>query len=52
VSSLALKEKMKGREAVPLARLKHHVATGRVSTDWVAAGVLIQKSCLKTSQKV
>jgi hypothetical protein len=52
VSSSLLKEKMQGREAVPLARLKHHVTTGKVSADWVVAGVVIQKSSLKTSQKV
>jgi hypothetical protein len=52
VSSTLLKEKMRGREAMPLARLKRHVATGTVSTDWVVAAVVIQKSCMKTSQKV
>jgi len=52
VSSLLLKEKMQGREAVPLSRLKSHVAAGRVSSDWVVAGVIIQKSCMKLSQKV
>jgi hypothetical protein len=52
VSSSLLKEKMQGREAVPLARLKSHVTRGKVSSDWVVAGVVMQKSCMKTSQKV
>jgi hypothetical protein len=43
---------MQGREAVPLSRLKSHVAAGRASNDWVVAGVIIQKSFLKMSQKV
>jgi hypothetical protein len=43
---------MQGREAVPLSRLKSHVTEGRASTDWVVAGVVIQKSYLKLSQKV
>ncbi|PNF21164.1 hypothetical protein B7P43_G05124, partial [Cryptotermes secundus] len=51
VSSSLLKEKMQSREAVPLARLKSHVTRGKMSTDWVVAGVVIQKSCMKTSQK-
>jgi hypothetical protein len=37
---------------VPLSRLKRHAAAGRASSDWVVAGVIIQKSCLKLSQKV
>ena len=52
VSSSLLKEKMQGREAVPLSRLKNHIAAGKASSDWVVAGVIIQKSCMKLSQKV
>ena len=52
VSSSLLKERMQGRESVPLSRLKSHVAAGKASSDWVVAGVIIQKSYMKLSQKV
>jgi hypothetical protein len=32
--------------------LKSHVTADKLSSDWVVAGAVIQKSCMRTSQKV
>lgn len=51
VSSTELKERMEGKIAVTLSRVKNHIISENVHNDWVIAGVLISKSDTKTSQK-
>ncbi|XP_011880940.1 PREDICTED: protein MCM10 homolog [Vollenhovia emeryi] len=51
VSSAELRERMKDKAAVTVSRVKSHVISDNVHNDWVIAGVLINKSATKTSQK-
>ncbi|XP_032665689.1 protein MCM10 homolog [Odontomachus brunneus] len=51
VSSSELKERMEGKIAVTISRVKNHIISDNVHNDWVIAGVLINKSDTKTSQK-
>ncbi|EFN81946.1 protein MCM10 homolog isoform X2 [Harpegnathos saltator] len=51
VSSAELKERMEGKIAVTISRIKNHIVSDNVHNDWVIAGVLISKSDTKTSQK-
>ncbi|XP_077271361.1 minichromosome maintenance 10 homolog isoform X2 [Temnothorax americanus] len=51
VSSAELRERMKDKTAVTVARVRSHVISDNVHNDWVIAGVLINKSATKTSQK-
>jgi len=51
VSSNELKERMKGKIAVTVSKVKSHIISDNVHNDWVIAGVLINKSLTKTSQK-
>lgn len=50
VSSSVLQERMEGREAVPLAKLKQFTSTTVEGKNWVVAGVIVSKLA-KTSQK-
>lgn len=51
ISSAELKERMKDKIAVTVSRIKSHVISDNIHNDWVIAGVLINKSATKTSQK-
>lgn len=49
ISSNMLKERMVGRQAVPLARLKYFIKNMKPEQDWVIAGVVVSKTIGKTS---
>ena len=51
VSSTELKARMDGKIPVTIARVKHHITSDKMESDWVIAGVLVSKSLTKTSQK-
>lgn len=54
VSHAELTEKMQGRTAVPISRLKNHLKllqNDSSGQDWVVAGVVMHKNNAKTSQK-
>lgn len=51
ISSSALLERMQGREAVNMLRVKRYVENEDLSKDWVTAGVIVRKSAAKKSQK-
>ncbi|CAF4928939.1 unnamed protein product [Pieris macdunnoughi] len=51
ISSTALLDRMQGREAVNVLRVKRYVENEDLSKDWVIAGVIIKKSSTKKSQK-
>ncbi|XP_013200909.1 protein MCM10 homolog [Amyelois transitella] len=51
ISSSALLDRMQGREAVNMLRVKRHVENEDLSKDWVIAGVIVKKSAAKKSQK-
>lgn len=51
VSSMELKARMNGKTPVTISRVKYHVTSEKMDNDWVIAGVLINKSLTKTSQK-
>ncbi|XP_076626336.1 minichromosome maintenance 10 homolog [Colletes latitarsis] len=51
VSSVELKARMNGKIPVSVSKIKVHINTGKTDSDWVIAGVLINKSLPKTSQK-
>ncbi|XP_011629468.1 protein MCM10 homolog [Pogonomyrmex barbatus] len=51
VSSSELKERMKDKIAITVSKVKSHIISDNVHNDWVIAGVLINKSVTKTSQK-
>ncbi|XP_011352056.2 protein MCM10 homolog [Ooceraea biroi] len=51
ISSTELRERMKGKVAVTVSRVKSHIISDNAHSDWVIAGVLINKSATKTSQK-
>ncbi|CAK1553851.1 unnamed protein product [Leptosia nina] len=51
VSMTALVDRMHGREAVNMLRVKRYVENENLSKDWVIAGVIIRKSSTKKSQK-
>nr|XP_023026575.1 protein MCM10 homolog [Leptinotarsa decemlineata] len=51
ISSAVLQERMLGREAVFLSRISYHLQFKKQDSDWVIAGVIVNKSTIKTSQK-
>ena len=51
ISSTELVERMRGRKAVTVSRIKSHIATENLNDDWVIAGVVISRSTTKTSAK-
>ncbi|KAL6435465.1 hypothetical protein ACFW04_005441 [Cataglyphis niger] len=51
ISSAELKERMKDKIAVTISRVKNHIVSDNMHNDWVIAGVLINKSATRTSQK-
>lgn len=51
ISSTELKSRMCEKIPVTVSRIKHHLNSERLEKDWVIAGVLINKSLPKTSQK-
>lgn len=51
ISGTALKERMQGREAITMCKVKRHVINGDLAKDWVVAGVIVRKSASKESQK-
>ncbi|XP_050532579.1 protein MCM10 homolog [Daktulosphaira vitifoliae] len=51
LSSQAIKDNMSNKTPVPVSRVKTFVTSGDISSDWVIAGVLVNKSLPKTSQK-
>lgn len=51
ISSAELRERMKDKIAVTISRVKSHIISDNIHNDWVIAGVLINKSATKTSQK-
>lgn len=51
ISSAALLDRMQGREAINMLRVKRHVENEDLSKDWVIAGVIVRKSAAKKSQK-
>lgn len=51
ISSAALLDRMQGREAINMLRVKRHVENEDLSKDWVIAGVVVRKSAAKKSQK-
>ncbi|XP_026321522.1 protein MCM10 homolog [Hyposmocoma kahamanoa] len=51
VSSTALVERMQGREAVSMLRVKKYVELKNNTQDWVIGGVIVRKTSAKKSQK-
>ncbi|XP_063829347.1 protein MCM10 homolog [Ostrinia nubilalis] len=51
ISSSALLDRMQGREAINMLRVKRHVENEDLSKDWVIGGVIVRKSATKKSQK-
>ncbi|XP_043289508.1 protein MCM10 homolog [Venturia canescens] len=51
ISSAELVERMKGRKAVTISKVKHHLSSESSQDDWVLAGVLMNRSATKKSQK-
>ncbi|XP_041981856.1 protein MCM10 homolog [Aricia agestis] len=51
VSSSVLLDRMQGREAVNMLRMKRYVENEDMSKDWVVGGVIVRKSAAKKSQK-
>ncbi|KAG7312437.1 hypothetical protein JYU34_001939 [Plutella xylostella] len=51
ISSTALLDRMQGREAVSMLRVKRFVENEDATRDWVTAGVIVRKSASKKSQK-
>ncbi|KAH9634291.1 hypothetical protein HF086_011551 [Spodoptera exigua] len=51
ISSTALLDRMQGREAINMLRVKRHVENEDLSKDWVIGGVIVRKSAAKKSQK-
>ncbi|VVD02043.1 unnamed protein product [Leptidea sinapis] len=51
ISSTALLDRMQGREAVNMLRVKRYVENEDLTKDWVIAGVIVKKSSVKKSQK-
>lgn len=51
ISSKQMREQMSGKSAITISKIKTCIASGTLSNDWVIAGVLINKSPTKTSQK-
>lgn len=51
ISSSALLDRMQGREAVNMLRVKRYVENEDLTKDWVIAGVVVRKSSAKKSQK-
>ncbi|KZC14053.1 Protein MCM10 like protein [Dufourea novaeangliae] len=51
VSSSELKTRMNGKMPVTVSKIKFHINSGNLDSDWVIAGVLVSKSPTKTSQK-
>lgn len=51
ISSAEMKERMKDKISVTISKVKNHIISDNVRNDWVIAGVLINKSTTKTSQK-
>lgn len=50
ISSAALQDRMSGRAAITMARVKNFIATVPQGQDWVIAGAIVQKSVVRTSQ--
>ncbi|XP_055543509.1 protein MCM10 homolog [Wyeomyia smithii] len=51
VSSTVLQERMQGRKAIPMIRLKYHIESGNLNEDWALAGVVLSKSPTKATAK-
>ncbi|XP_053611202.1 protein MCM10 homolog [Plodia interpunctella] len=51
ISSTALLDRMQGREAVNMLRVKRYVENEDLKKDWVIAGAIVKKSAAKKSQK-
>lgn len=51
ISSTALVERMQGRQAVSMLRIKKYVELKSNTQDWVVGGVIVRKSSAKKSQK-
>lgn len=51
ISSAVLEEKMSGRNAVCMAKVKQFIKSENDIDNWVIAGVIVKKSPVKTSQK-
>lgn len=51
ISNSVLSERMSGRIAVTMLKVRDHTECGDLSKDWVIAGAIISKSPVKTTQK-
>lgn len=51
ISSAELKARMNDKVPVTVSKIKYHLSPEKMEKDWVIAGVLINKSTPKTSQK-
>ena len=51
ISSTTLKERMEGRTAVGVQRARFHTERGDTSKDWAIAGVIVNKSPVRQTQK-
>lgn len=51
ISSSTLKERMEGRMPVTVQRVRFHTERGDVSKDWAIAGVIVNKSPIRQTQK-
>lgn len=51
ISSSTLKERMEGRTAVGVQRVRFHTERGDMSKDWAIAGILVKKSPVRQTQK-
>lgn len=51
ISSAVLQERMSGRTSVAMSNIKQFISKNTISEDWVIAGVIVNKSTVRTSQK-
>lgn len=51
VSSSTLKDRMEGKTAVTVQRVRFHTERGDMTKDWAIAGVLVTKSPVRQTQK-
>lgn len=51
ISSSVLQDRMSGRDAVSFSQLTGYLKTKQKDKDWVIAGVIVNKSAVKTSKK-
>ncbi|KAG7189610.1 hypothetical protein KM043_017293 [Ampulex compressa] len=51
ISSSEFQQRMNGKKAITVSKIKNHITSDDLHNDWVIAGVLTHKSTTKTSKK-